>query len=191
MTAKFLPHFPDAGYKPLPDQTISRHRILVVEEEHDLRQITAEVLIDAGYRVDVAEDGTTAWAALQLYQYGLLITDQFIPKMSGFELLKKIDAAHLTLPTIMATGSLPIQEFAAHPFLRSVKLVFKPYSFEKLLSMVALALPEPARASDARRRLPRLSEATCQLIGSAMERCIFKLNELPNRLRSQKADAGN
>jgi DNA-binding response OmpR family regulator len=48
------------------------------------------VLIDAGYQVDVAEDGATAWAALQLSKYDLLITDQFMPKVSGVELPKKI-----------------------------------------------------------------------------------------------------
>jgi DNA-binding response OmpR family regulator len=148
MTAKYLPHFTDSGCDPLNQQPISRHRILVVEDRHDLRQITAEVLIDAGYRVDVAEDGEAAWTALQLYQYGLLITDQFIPKVPGLELLRKIHAARMTLPIIMATGLLPVQEFALHPFLRTVNIMFKPYSFEKLLSLVNMVLPITTNASD-------------------------------------------
>jgi CheY-like chemotaxis protein len=148
MTAKYLPHFTDSECDPLNHPTISRHRILVVEDRHDLRQITAEVLIDAGYRVDVAEDGAAAWTALQLYQYGLLVTDQFIPKVPGLELLRKIHAAHMTLPIIMATGLFPVQEFALHPFLQTVSVMFKPYSFEKLLSMVNRVLPITANASD-------------------------------------------
>jgi PleD family two-component response regulator len=75
--------------EPPQNQPNSGQRVVVVEDEHDLRQLTAEVLIDAGYQVDVAEDGATAWAALQLSKYDLLITDQFMPKVSGVELPKK------------------------------------------------------------------------------------------------------
>jgi two-component system alkaline phosphatase synthesis response regulator PhoP len=136
MTAKYIPHFENPKIKPFQNQPNSGQRILVVEDEHDLRQITAEGLRDAGYQVDVAEDGATAWTALQIYQYDLLFTDQFMPKLSGVELLKKIYAANMTLPTIMATGFLPNWEFTLHPCLQPVKMLLKPYSFQKLLGMV-------------------------------------------------------
>jgi DNA-binding NtrC family response regulator len=154
MTAKYLSRFTEPGCDPLKQHTISRYRILVVEDQHDLRQITAEVLIDAGYRVDVAEDGASAWTALQLYHYDLLITDQFIPKVQGLELLRKIHASRMTLQAIMATGTFPIQEFALHPFLQTVNILFKPYSFEKLLSMVNMVLPITANADKGLPLLP-------------------------------------
>ena len=92
--------------EPFNRQSNSRQRILVVEDERDLRQITAEGLSDTGYQVDVAEAGATAWTALQIYRYDLLFTDQFMPKVSGVELLKKIHAARMTVSVIMATGFL-------------------------------------------------------------------------------------
>src|ERR1017187_4174686 len=121
-----------------------RQRILVVEDEGDLRQLSAEVLIDAGYQVEIAEDGVAAWAALQHHRYDLLITDQFLPKVSGVELLKKLHTARMTLPVIMATGFLPTWEFALHPCLQSVTMLRKPYTFGKLLSMEKNALPPAA-----------------------------------------------
>ena len=136
MTAKYIPHFEDPIIEPFQNQPNSGQRILVVEDEHDLRQLTAEVLIDAGYQVDVAEDGAAAWAALQLSKYDLLITDQFMPKLFGVELLKQMYAANMTLPIIMAAGFLPSWEFALHPCLQPVKRLLQPYSFEKLLGMV-------------------------------------------------------
>lgn len=148
MTAKYISHFTGSACDPLVQQTTTHHRILVVENHHDLRQITAEVLIDAGYRVDVTENGAAAWTALQLHQYDLLITDQFIPKLQGLELIRKIHAARMTLQVIMATGTFPILEFALHPYLQTVNILFKPYSFEKLLSMVNTALPITANAGD-------------------------------------------
>ena len=121
-----------------------RQRILVVEDEGDLRQLSAEVLIDAGYQVEIAEDGVAAWAALQHHRYDLLITDQFLPKLSGVELLKKLHTARMTLPVIMATGILPTWEFALHPCLQAVTMLCKPYTFEKLLGMVKNILPPPS-----------------------------------------------
>ena len=148
MTAKYISHFHDSGCETLQDQPNFHHRILVVEDERDLRQVTAEVLIDAGYQVDVAENGAAAWDALQLAQYDLLITDQFMPKLSGVELLKKIHAARLTLPVIMATGFLPTWEFALHTWLQPVKMLLKPYSFEKLLDMVKNVLNQNTIVGD-------------------------------------------
>jgi DNA-binding NtrC family response regulator len=122
-------------------QPTFRQRILVVEEEGDIRQLNAEVLMDAGYQVEVAEDGATAWAALQRHNYDLLITDQFLPKVSGVELLKKIHTARLTVPVIMATGILPTWEFALHPCLQAVTMLRMPYTMDKLLGMVKSVLP--------------------------------------------------
>jgi DNA-binding response OmpR family regulator len=123
-----------------PNAGIHCQCILVVEAAEDIRQLNAEVLIDAGYQVDVAEDGEAAWAALQLHRYDLLITDQFLPKVSGVELLKKLHIARLTMPVIMATGILPTWEFALHPCLQSVAMLRKPFTFEKLLGMVKSVL---------------------------------------------------
>ena len=113
-----------------------RQRILVLEDAEDIRQLNAEILMDAGYDVGVAEDGTAAWAALHLDHYDLLLTDQFLPKLSGVELLKKIHTARMTLPIIMVTEILPTWEFALHPCLKSVRMLRKPYTMDKLLGMV-------------------------------------------------------
>ena len=148
MTAKFIASFDDPIIEPHQSLPNSHQRILVVEDEQDLRQLTAEVLIDAGYQVDVAEDGAAAWSKLQLSQYELLITDQFMPNVSGVELLRKIHAAHMTLPVIMATGFLPTWGFALHTWLQPVKMLLKPYSFQKLLSIVKNVLDATYSAGD-------------------------------------------
>jgi two-component system nitrogen regulation response regulator GlnG len=121
-----------------------RRSILVVEEAGDLRQLNAEVLIDAGYQVDVTEDIATAWTALQLYRYGLLVTDQFLPEASVVELITKVHTAQRALPVIMVTNILPLWEFALHPCLENVKILRKPYTIEKLLGLVKHALSETA-----------------------------------------------
>ena len=117
-------------------QTSPIHRILVVDGDPYICHLNAEVLIRHGYEVNAAEDGATAWEELQANSYNLLIADQKIPKVSGVELLKKIHAARMALPVIMATKTLPTRKFTLLPWLQPATLLRKPYTFEKLLAMV-------------------------------------------------------
>jgi DNA-binding NtrC family response regulator len=128
--------------KILPSRPNRCPRILVVEEESDIRQLNAEVLIDAGYQVEVAADGVSAWAALERHSHALLITDRFLPKVSGVELLKRIHIARMTVRVIMATGILPAWELALHPCLQGVTMLRLPYTIDKLLGLVKSILPE-------------------------------------------------
>ena len=136
MNAKFNFANDALGCESPHRQPNSCQRILLVKREGDLRQLNAEVLMDAGYQVDLADDGATAWAALQSYKYDLLITDQFLPRLSGVQLVRKICAASMSLPVIMATDILPTWEFALHPCLQAVTMLHNPYSTEKFLGLV-------------------------------------------------------
>jgi len=128
---------------PLP-----RCRVLVVEDDDGLRRLNTEVLKRSGYHVDAAEDGAAAWDAIQLNHYDLMVTDNNMPKVSGFELLKKLQAAGVVLPVIMATGELPEKEFAQHPWLQPGAILLKPYTIAELLGTVKKVLCEADVADD-------------------------------------------
>jgi two-component system OmpR family response regulator len=112
------------------------HRILVVEDDQDIRRLNTEVLIQSGYHVDAAEDGAAGWEALQLNDYDLLVTDNNMPKVSGVELLMKLHAARMALPVIMATGTLPKRDFTRYPWLQPAVTLPKPYTVDELLGTV-------------------------------------------------------
>jgi DNA-binding response OmpR family regulator len=131
----------DAPFQREPDPL---RRILVVDDEPDIRQLNTEVLIDSGYQADAAEDGAIAWQALNTNSYDLLITDHNIPKVSGIGLLKKLRAARMVLPVIMATGNLPREVFPRYPWLQPAVTLLKPYTVEEFLGAVKKVL----RASD-------------------------------------------
>ena len=111
-------------------------RILVVDDEPLIRQLNTEILLDAGYQVDVADDGAVAWEALRLYNYDLLVTDNDMPNMSGVGLLQKLHAAHLSVPVIMATGTWPHAELKQQPWLQIEAQLLKPYTIAELLGTV-------------------------------------------------------
>jgi DNA-binding NtrC family response regulator len=112
------------------------HHILVAEDDPHIRRINIIALTDSGYHVDEANDGAVAWETLQVKRYHLLITDNDMPKVSGLDLIKKIHAARMVLPVIMATGILPQEEFAENPWLQPAATLLKPYTPVELLGAV-------------------------------------------------------
>lgn len=127
-----------AAWQRRPD---GRQCILVVEDDSLLRRLNTESLIYSGYHVDAADSGATAWAALQVNRYDLVITDNNMPKVTGLELLGKMHAAGMKLPVIMATGTFPASEFAKSPWLHPTSMLLKPYSLDDMLRTVKDVLP--------------------------------------------------
>jgi len=115
-------------------------RVLVVDDNADARRFVAEVLLDAGYEVETANDGAHAWGTLQFNTYDLLITDNSMPKMTGVELLKSLRAARMVLPVIMATGTLPAHEFAQSPWLIPEATLLRPFTRDELLEKIKTVL---------------------------------------------------
>ena len=126
--------FGDSAKAPRHCEINSGHRILVVDDEDDIRRINALILRDAGYKVDSVTDGAAAWDALQLNHYDLLLTDNNMPKMTGLELIENLHAAHIRLPVIMVTGNLPSLTPDHTTLIEAVLL--KPYSADELLARV-------------------------------------------------------
>ena len=109
-----------------------RLRILVVDDEKQLRELNSRVLMVSGYPVDTAEDGGVAWEALQAGRYGLLITDNQMPKVTGVELVKKCRGARMTLPVILASGAAPVDSES----LQVAAILLKPFTGAQLLKTV-------------------------------------------------------
>ena len=132
----------------LPFQTNPPDHILVAEDDIFFRRLNTEVLERSGYEVDAAADGAAAWQALNTDGYDLLITDNSMPRVSGVELLKKLRAARMTLPVIMATGVLPTEEFIRFPWLQPAATLLKPYTGEEMLRIVKKVLREADATAD-------------------------------------------
>ena len=125
-----------------PGNARAARRLLVVDDDISLRRLSTEVLSISGYAVDTAEDGAAAWDALNADRYDLMITDNNMPNLSGMELLKKLYTNRMALPVIMATGTLPEEEFAQCPWLQPAATLLKPYTVEELLGAVDVVLRE-------------------------------------------------
>ena len=124
------------GNNFLPPETISRPRILVADDSPEIRRLNTEVLTNAGYTVDAAEDGAAAWDLMQFNEYDLLVTDNEMPNLSGIGLLQLLHDARMALPVIMVTGVSPQEQLDRQPWLQIEVMLLKPYTFNELLNAV-------------------------------------------------------
>ena len=124
-------------------------RILVVDDEPDIRDLVSEILQDEGYEVTVAEDGESARAAFARSAPDLVLLDIWMPDVDGITLLKEWSAGNGTAcPVVIMSGHGTVETAVEATRLGAHDFVQKPISLAKLLSIVNQALasrPEQER----------------------------------------------
>jgi two-component system cell cycle response regulator CpdR len=114
------------------ETNLAGRRILVVDDDDDIRRFHAEALTAFGYHVESAVDGAEGWEALNANPYDLLITDNNMPKVTGIELIKKLNAVRMPVRVILASGATHAEESE----LRLAATLPKPFTLEELLGTV-------------------------------------------------------
>jgi DNA-binding response OmpR family regulator len=125
-----------ASGTPTQGQKKPPRRILLVDDDRDVRSLNADVLVRSGYQVDTAESGAAGWKALQTKRYDLVITDNTMPGMTGLDLIKRLRSEDMTMSVILASGTVPAEELSRCPWLEVDALLPKPYSIGDLLRTV-------------------------------------------------------
>lgn len=82
-----------------------KKRILVVDDSITVREMERRLLQNRGYEVDVAVDGMDGWNSLYSGQYSLVISDVDMPRMNGFDFVRRIrqDARFSALPVMLVS----------------------------------------------------------------------------------------
>jgi CheY-like chemotaxis protein len=83
---------------------MTNKKILIVDDEPSIRFLLSTIVQQAGYTVDVAEDGFSALRKMQDSKPDLVITDLRMPNMNGFELLSVIRGRFPEIPTVAVSG---------------------------------------------------------------------------------------
>jgi len=79
-------------------------RLLVVDDETSIREVTSAMLAEQGYEVLTAGDGQQALELLAQFRPDLVITDLRMPRLSGYELLEIMHERFPRLPVIVVSG---------------------------------------------------------------------------------------
>jgi DNA-binding NtrC family response regulator len=120
----------------------AKSRILIVDDEDDLRTLLGHVLTGAGYEIVTAQDGDQAIQAIKGQRFDLALLDIQMPNVNGIQVLKYIKEHSPSTRAIMLTGyadlkhAMEAREFGARDFIG------KPYKLEDILATVARVLKE-------------------------------------------------
>ena len=79
-------------------------KILIVEDDRELRQLFGHVLIKNGYAVKEVSNGKEALDALETDYYDLMLSDIMMPQMDGFELVRSLRETGNRIPVLMITA---------------------------------------------------------------------------------------
>jgi CheY-like chemotaxis protein len=116
-------------------------RILVVDDEHLVRNLTVQVLERAGYDVVSVADAQHAIELLEQDTVDLVVTDVVMPGQSGVELLNELRDRRPDIPVLLMTGGSPEPERTSRALeLGASGIVYKPFSHADLTTAVQAAL---------------------------------------------------
>ena len=129
------PWFPNLTIPTVPK------RVLVLDDDAIMSSFYALTLAHAGYTTDTGADGEEGWEALCATEYDLLLTDNDMPRLTGVELVARLRRAGMTLPVIIASGSIALPEGDDAEQLGLAAVLHKPFTPDELVSAVQRVVP--------------------------------------------------
>jgi two-component system, NtrC family, nitrogen regulation response regulator NtrX len=116
-------------------------RLLVVDDEPEIRRLVCEILEDEGYQVTTAENATEARTLKDSANPHLILLDIWMPDTDGITLLKEwVAEDSLLCPVVMMSGHGSVESAVEATKLGAYDFLEKPLSMAKLLLIVARAL---------------------------------------------------
>ena len=112
--------------------------VLVVDDEHLIRQIISIILKSAGYKVVEAVSGNDAFSKMTGRDFALVITDLRMPGMDGIEFIKQLrsESAYRSVPVIMLTSEFSDFKKSEAEIAGVSEWIVKPFIRQQLLQTV-------------------------------------------------------
>ncbi len=117
-------------------------RILIAEDEKDIRDLIAFTLQFAGYEVIAAKDGDEAYRAALEEAPDLILLDVRMPRMDGYEVCEKLKAFDNTrkIPVVFLSAKGQEGEVKAGLEVGAVEYILKPFSPDQLAERIRIIL---------------------------------------------------
>ena len=109
-----------------------RPSILVVDDEHTICDLLADLLIEEGYLVRRAYDGLDALAEVERKRPDLVLSDVALPSLNGADLAVRLRARGI--PVVLLSAAFTAVDLPGVPFLR------KPFDLDRVLEVVDRSL---------------------------------------------------
>lgn len=111
-------------------------RILVVEDAKDLNRLIVKTLKKTGYSVDSCFDGEEAEMHLLGAEYDAILLDIMMPKLDGYELLRRLRQKGVDTPVLFLTARDAVSDRVKGLDLGADDYLVKPFDFDELLARI-------------------------------------------------------
>jgi two-component system, NtrC family, response regulator AtoC len=157
-------------------------KILVVDDEAQLRLLLSKELARAGYAVDVAEDATSAFARVREDFYHVVLLDIVMPGMDGISWFRSIRAENIISEVIILTGNATIEAAIESMKLGAFEFVRKPYDLDELIIFIDRAIEHQRSQLDRKILKAELKKVSFggKIVGTSQE--IAQLRSLIGRI---------
>jgi putative nucleotidyltransferase with HDIG domain len=150
-----------------------RRRVLIVDDDHLVRDALRFALEDAGYDVWAVAHGADALAVLESQAVDIVLSDIFMPGMNGFELLKQIRQRRPDVPVILVTGFGNIEMARQALKEGATDFITKPYNVSEIPILIERNLMrhtiESSRTRDLQEEVRRSYRATLEALLAALD----------------------
>lgn len=148
---------------------MSKARLLIAEDDPDLRDLLQDDLEDAGFETVLAVDGRAALAHIERERdiYDLLITDVNMPGLTGIQLLGAMREQRPEAPVVVITAFGSVEQAVEMVKAGAFQYLTKPFATEELLRVTTLALQQSDAARTQARFRREMPAAPPKIIGAS------------------------
>jgi DNA-binding response OmpR family regulator len=118
-------------------------KLLVVDDEKRMVELLHKGLIEEGHTVACATDGFAGFEIAANYDFDAIILDIMMPKLSGYEVAKRLRARNISTPLLMLTAKDTVQDVVHGLDLGADDYMVKPFSFHELLARLRAVMRRP------------------------------------------------
>jgi len=124
-------------------------RVLVVDDDDEMRALLDDVLTEEGYEVEPAANGAEALIRLRTESFAAIILDKNMPGLSGLDLLPGLRTICPETPVILITAFGDVSTYVEAMDKGAFEHVFKPFRMEELLQVLRRARAPAGRIAPA------------------------------------------
>jgi len=157
------------------------HDILIVDDEADIRMLTAGILEDEGHQTRQASNSTAAFDSIETRRPSLVLLDIWLEgsDLDGMQILEQLREEHPTVPVVMMSGHGTIETAVAAINLGAYDFIEKPFTADRLLLVTHRAI-EAASLRRENEELRQRAGGEVKLVGNSV--AINQLRQAINRV---------
>lgn len=131
-------------------------KLLIVEDETRMADLLRKGLTEEGHMVTCASDGAEGLALAKTYEFDIIILDVMMPRLSGYEMAKRLRGEKMRTPILMLTARDSVPDIVKGLDLGADDYMTKPFSFDELIARLRAVKRRALAAEDAHLRIADL-----------------------------------